>query len=223
MSALIILVQSDPRLLRHTEALLSDRGFLVAAQSSFSAARDLLEWVMPDLLIADLRLEHYNGLHLAIRNQQSHSDLPVIITSARPDPFAEAQAKQYGASFVVAPLENADFLPAVQSAIDERRRAQRPIRRWLRKPLTTMVEVSAGPARATILDLSYGGVRLAFHDAGPIPKSFDIALPMGAVTAHCAWLAMSADGDQICGAELTEATSDHWRAFVDSVRNRASP
>ena len=219
MSALIILVQSDPRSLRHTEALLSEQGFLVAAQSSFAQARHLLESVMPDLLIADLRLEHYNGLQLAIRSHLDRPDLPVVITSAVPDPVAEAEATRYGASFVVAPLENRDFLRVVRSAIAERRLSQRPIRRWLRKPVAAMVDVAAGDTRATILDLSYGGVRLAFQNTGRIPTTFDIALPTGTVTAHRVWIADSEDDDQVCcGAELTEAAADRWREFVDSVQ-----
>jgi DNA-binding response OmpR family regulator len=223
MSALIILVQSDPRLLRHTEALLSEQGFLVEAQSSLAGARHLLESVMPDLLIAELRLDEHNGLELAIRNQQDQPDLPVIITSARPDPIAEEEAKRYGATFIVAPLENRDFLPVVRRAIDERRRAQRPIRRWLRTPVAAMVEVAVGQTRATVLDFSYGGVRLAFQNAGPIPTTFDIALPRGTVTAHRVWTAQSADDDQVCcGAELIDAAGDRWREYVDSFRDPRS-
>ena len=145
---------------------------------------------------------------------------PVIITSARPDPIAEEEAKRYGATFIVAPLENRDFLPVVRRAIDERRRAQRPIRRWLRTPVAAMVEVAVGQTRATVLDFSYGGVRLAFQNAGPIPTTFDIALPRGTVTAHRVWTAQSADDDQVCcGAELIDAAGDRWREYVDSFRD----
>ena len=72
-----------------------------------------------------------------------------------------------------------------------------------------------------ILDLSYGGVRLAFPNSGPIPTTFEIALPtgMGTVTAHRVWMSDSANDDGVCcGAELTDATADRWREFVDSVQ-----
>src|SRR5581483_3637820 len=45
--------------LRHTEALLSERGHLVAALSSSAEANLLLDSVTPDLLIADLRVGEY--------------------------------------------------------------------------------------------------------------------------------------------------------------------
>jgi DNA-binding response OmpR family regulator len=224
MSALIILVHADPRTLRHTEAVLSHQGFLVAALTSFAAAEHLLESVMPDLLIADLRLDAHSGLQLAISNYHNHPDVPAIITSATHDEVAEAVATQHGAAFVTAPLENRDFLPAVWTAIAERRRLQRPIRRWFRRPVPTGVEVVAAGTPATILDISYGGVRLALRHAGPIPTTFDITLPTGnaTVNAHRVWTADSADGDQVCcGAELTEAAADAWRQVVDSLQDNA--
>jgi CheY-like chemotaxis protein len=222
MSALIILVNADQRVLRHTEALLSQQGFLVAALTSYGAASYLLQSVLPDLLIADVRLEAYNGLQLAIWNHIQHPDLPVIITSDSHDPVAAAEAERHGAVFVAAPLENRDFLPAVWRAIEERRRLQRPIRRWFRRPVRAVVEVVAADARATILDVSYGGVRLAFQDGGHIPTTFGITLPTGnvTVTARRVWTTDSANGDRVCcGAELTAASADVWRTAVDSLRD----
>jgi DNA-binding response OmpR family regulator len=224
MSALVLVVHRDPRALRHTEALLSDQGLLVAALSSFTAAKHLLDSVMPDLLIADVRLERYNGLQLAIWNQMEHPDVPVIITSNHPDPITEAEARRYGASFVATPLENADFLPAVQDALAARRRALRPVRRWLRRPANAVVELEAADARAKILDLSYGGVRLAFKDAGPIPTMFNITLPFEnmMVRALRVWTAESEDENETyCGAELTKADAERWRDFVDSLQEAA--
>ena len=224
MSALIILVHADPRALRHTEALLSQQGFLVVALTSFVAAKHLLESVMPDLLIADLRLDAHDGLQLGISDYHKHPNVPVIITSADHDEVAEAFATRHGAAFVAAPLENRAFLPAVWTAIAERRRLQRPIRRWFRRPVPAVVEVVAAGAPATILDVSYGGVRLALRNAGPIPTTFGITLPNGDVTvsAHRVWTADSADGDRVCcGAELTAAAADVWRGVVDSLQDIA--
>jgi DNA-binding response OmpR family regulator len=225
MSALIIVVNADLRALRHTEGLLSEHGYLVAALSSFVDARRLLDSVMPDLLIADLRLAHYNGLHLAIRSHQDHPDVPVIITAGHEDPVAEAEATRYGAAFVVAPLENREFLRHVQAAVAARRKTQRPIRRWLRTPVAGVVAVDAAHAQARIVDLSYGGVRLAFRDPCQIPTTFDIALPTGGVSvkAHCVWTAQSAGDNQVCcGAELRDVASGPWRAFVDAVMSHSA-
>jgi len=225
MSALVILVNADPRALRHTEALLSEQGYLVAAVTSYVKAAQLLESVTPDLLVADVRLGAYNGLQLAIRTRFDYPDVPVIVTHTCGDAVAEAEAKHYGAVFVSNPLDNPAFLPAVEAAIARRRRSQRPIRRWSRRAVPGVVEVNAAHSRAQILDMSYGGVRLAFADAPDLPTTFDITLPTANVTvkAHRVWTGRSdADDRFCCGAELVEAPEDDWRRFVDSLRGGSS-
>jgi DNA-binding response OmpR family regulator len=220
MAALIIVVNADPRALRHTEALLTEQGYLVAASSSFPEARKLLDSVMPDVLIADLRLGRLDGLHLAIESQRDHPDVPVIVTFSGEDTVPESDRTRSVAAFIRDPLENPHFLPSVQAAVVQRRRAQGPIRRWSRKPVTGVVEVDVADARARIIDMSYGGVRLTFSDAREVPTTFDIVLPPAGVRvrAHCVWTAHSASDHQVlCGAELADAVRDHhWREFVHS-------
>jgi DNA-binding NtrC family response regulator len=78
--ALIVLVSAHAGTLSRLGARLSSKGPLVAAASSFPPARQLLRAVSPDLLIADIRLAAYNGLHLSILSRVDHPHLPVIIT-----------------------------------------------------------------------------------------------------------------------------------------------
>jgi len=222
MRALVVLVNADYRALQHTEDLLSEAGHLVAALSSFVEAKKVLDSVVPDLLVTDIRLEAFNGLHLASCSRHEHPEIPIIITHVNPDPIFEAQASQYGARFVVAPLSNpARFLRCVELALVERRRSQMPIRRWSRQRVGARVQVDAASRRAQIVDVSYGGVRLAFSDSVHLPGVFDITLPPTGVTvkAHRVWTASSDLDDQFwCGAELEETATRDWRGFVDSVR-----
>jgi DNA-binding response OmpR family regulator len=221
MSALVILVNADPRVLRLLEALLTEDGYLVAAIDSFLEARDLLDSVTPDLLIADVRLERFNGLQLAIRCHFDHPGVPVVVTHVREDPVAEAEAKRYGVSFVAAPLDNPNFLPCVRSLLANRRMAQRPIRRWLRKPAPGPVELSVADGRATLVDMSYGGVRLAFDRPRDIPATLDITLPpLGVVVqANRIWIREDHGNHLSCGAEVVKAAEGDWRRFVDTLRS----
>ena len=219
MSALIILVNADPRALRHTEAMLSEQGYLVVALTAFVDAKSLLDSVMPDLLIADVRLEAYNGLQLAIRSHLEHPDMPVIVTHTSDDSGAQAEAGRHGAVFIAAPLENPRFLTCVQAALAKRRGKLPPIRRWFRKAIPGVVEVNAANRQAHIVDVSYGGVRLAFDDPRDIPPTFDITVPEAGVSAkaYSIWTARSEiDARFHCGAELVDHGHDHWRRFVDS-------
>ena len=222
MSALIILVSETPRTLRHTEALLSERGHLVAALTSSVEANLLLDSVTPDLLVADVRAGEYSDLHIAIRSRVAHPDVPVVVTSALPDELIEAEARRFGAAFIPSPLDDPAFMPTIDAAIEKRRSEQPPVRRWFRAPAQRPVEVKAGQARARLVDVSYGGVRLAFRAPCVIPATFDIAIPPAGVSvkAQRVWTALAASGDQFwCGAALVDGADGQWRRFIESVRN----
>ena len=217
MSALVILVNADPRALRPLEALLSDNGYLVAAIDSFLEARDLLNSVTPDLLVADIRLERFNGLQLAIRTRLEHTDVPVIVTHFQEDPVAEAEAKRYGVSFIAAPLENPEFLPNVRSLVDGRRQTERPMRRWPRKLVPGAVEVNAAAGRAQLVNMSYGGVQLAFDPSLTIPQTFDITVHPIGVTVQATRIWTRDESDRLsCGAEVVKAGEADWRRIVDA-------
>ncbi len=117
MSSLVVLVHSDPEILQRAEALLYDAGCAVVSATSFQAARRALDCVEPDLLIADVRLDDFNGLHLAILSRLERPRTRVIITHAFADPILEGEAKRCDAAFVVNPLANPDFLLSVHSAL----------------------------------------------------------------------------------------------------------
>ena len=161
----------------------------------------------------------YNGLQLAIRSRLDHPNLPVIITNEWPDATFEAEAKRQGAIFVAAPLDNPEFLRIVRMAIAQSRRTQPAIRRWLRKPVPGTMRVNAADALAQIVDMSHGGVRLAFSQQADIPAVFDITLPQVGITvkAHRVWTGRRPINEQLCGAELEETATPSWRQFVDSL------
>jgi DNA-binding NtrC family response regulator len=117
VAALVVLVHADPDILQRAEALLYDAGYAVVSASSFQAARMALDCVEPDVLIADVRLDDFNGLHLAILSSLERPRTRVIITHASADASLEREAERCKAVFVVNPLANPDFLPAVRSAL----------------------------------------------------------------------------------------------------------
>jgi DNA-binding NtrC family response regulator len=117
VSSLVVLVHSNPEYLQRAEALLYDAGCAVVSASSFQAARKALDCVEPDLLIADVRLDDFNGVHLAILTKLERPGTPVIVTHHCSDSMLETEARRCGAAFVVDPLANPQFLTAVQSAL----------------------------------------------------------------------------------------------------------
>ncbi|HWC30900.1 MAG TPA: hypothetical protein VG845_12545, partial [Dehalococcoidia bacterium] len=64
--------------------------------TTFAAARSRLR-ALPDVLITEVRLADYNGLHLALYAQAD--GIPTIVLGDA-DPVAEAQAAEFGATFM---------------------------------------------------------------------------------------------------------------------------
>src|SRR5262245_9823802 len=121
MAGLIFVVHADPGTLKGLEALLSQHAFTVAAIDSFARAKEHLNAVSPDLLIVDVKLGPFNGLHLVVRSSLDHPNLPAIVTHDQPDPVIESEARRLHADFIVKPLENPAFMPAVLAAVDRYR------------------------------------------------------------------------------------------------------
>jgi DNA-binding response OmpR family regulator len=224
MAPLVLLVNAFQTALRQTERLLTDAGYLVADVSSFGAAKNLLHSVSPDLLITEIRLAEFNGLRLAAWARLHNPSLPIIITDASPDPVLKGEAERLGATFVVNPLANPNFLGLVKAALEEYHRAGAMIRRWPRKGVNGSVKVDAASVQAQVVDLSYGGMRLAFRNMrDDVPTEFDITLPTAGITlkAYRVWTSRSlTTEDYWCGAELADTGSgatNQWREFVDSL------
>jgi DNA-binding response OmpR family regulator len=223
MPPLILLVDADKAELRKTEALLSDHGYLVAIADSYQRAKRLLDSVSPDLLISAIRLNVFNGLHLAAKSRLDHPTLPIILTNARADPHLVREVERQGATLVVEPLENPEFLRSVQSALEQHRPAQPAIRRWHRKRVTGVVEARLASSPARILDISLGGLRLAFEHPREVPTDFDVEVPKAGITvkAHRVWTARSSKSTEFwCGVELVQTgrpAADDWREFIESV------
>ena len=221
MAPLIILVNTDARALRQMSSSLSDRGYSVAAVRSYADAKALLASSSPDLMIVDVRLAEYNGLQLAIFSRDDHPDLPVIVTNATEDKIVEVDAIRYGATFIADPEHNPNFLFSVQGVLAARQATERRSRHWNRRVVSGVVEVHAANARAQILDVSYGGMKLAFSGAQEIPQTFDITLPTADVTVQvkCVWTDdPTTAGPWCCGAELVKPTEQRWWRFVDTLR-----
>jgi len=220
-ASLIVLVNADPKVLRQTEQVLSDAGYIVAAASSFGAGRELLRSVRPDLLIADVRLESFNGLQLAAYCNTRFPGMPIVVTHVRPDPVLERDAGRLGATFVVNPLDSAEFLSNVRSLLAAQKAAT--VRRWPRKNTTATMTAQLEALAASICDVSYGGLRLAFSGECDVPTEFDITVPDAGVTLHAqrVWTRQLPGAAEFwCGAEI-RPTDDpglsEWREFVDSI------
>ena len=107
----VLLVAPTIELAATLSGWLTDAGFDPTVVASFLAAKPHLERG-PSLLISEVRLGTYNGLHLALR-AQAH-DIPAIVLG-EPDPVLERDARQLGAVYLRHDLDRWHFLSTIES------------------------------------------------------------------------------------------------------------
>ena len=114
---MVLVVYADQADRTRTVALLQAAGYAVVSAANFEEAKNLLASEAPDLLITDLRLGPYNGLHLVLRSKADHPQMAALITSRFPDPVLEAEAQRERARFLVRPIADEALLDAISSSI----------------------------------------------------------------------------------------------------------
>ena len=200
--------------------ILERAGHDVTVAGSASEASTMLARSSPDLLLSELRLGAFNGIHLAIRHRSSHPKMRTIILDSAYDPVLAGDARHCEATYLVEPVSEAQLLTAVSRTLTEKV----PSRRWPRKRPHSPVEVNAAEQVARVLDLSYGGLRLETERAANFPGPFHVVFARSgvAIDARPVWSRLAPSGSWWHGAEVSISNSDSedaWRQFVDSMQS----
>ena len=111
-----LLVEDNPALLSGLMELLEGAGVDVVACRNFQDAREYLQAHTPQVMVTDLRLGAYNGLHLVLLARQRASDMSVIVYSAHADAALRAEAHSFGAVFLEKDQLLTDLIPSVLTA-----------------------------------------------------------------------------------------------------------
>ena len=215
----ILVLDDDEHALSGIVELLRDAGHHVTGAATYDAAKRLLGVSAFDLLITDVRLRSFNGLHLVMQTHADHPETAVIIITGYDDPLIELEANRYQAELVRKPIRPAEFTRLIDRTLAKVRRQ----RRWPRKRVIGGFRVTVKGRPAAVVDVSYGGLRLELSDGVPLPETFDVEvtgiglhLEVQPVWSHAAG---SATGT-ICGATLAAEhtpSARTWRAIVDRL------
>jgi len=106
---------------------LSDLGFRVTVCDNFQEAKARL-LTAPTLLVTELRLGEYNGLHLVFRAKSIRPETAAIIRTQIADPLLELEAERMEATFVLKTATPEEFRAAVSRTVFRRTDALEPIR-----------------------------------------------------------------------------------------------
>jgi DNA-binding response OmpR family regulator len=215
----ILVLEDDEHALDGITELLRASSYEVTPASTYEVAKQLIADVTYDLLITDVRLRGFNGLHLVMHCRHSSPEMAVMIMTGYDDALMEIEASRYSAMFVRKPLKPGEFLESVSKCLAHVRRQ----RRWPRKRVVGGFRVTADGRPAAVVDVSYGGLRLEMLAAGALPHTFSVEVTsiglrfqVEPVWSH----PVLQGGAFVCGAALSsDATPEArtWRTIVDRL------
>jgi DNA-binding NtrC family response regulator len=118
-NAAILVVAGNTNELALLVESLRNAGYGAVGASSFETARSLLHTQWYDLLITDLRLAAYNGLHLVFHSRVLNPAATAIVMAAIPDIANESETRRLGAHYVSGPLEPESLIALVRTVLEE--------------------------------------------------------------------------------------------------------
>ena len=215
----VLVLDDDEHALSGIVELLRDAGHNVTGAATYDAAKRLLTVSPFDLLVSDVRLRSFNGLHLVMQTRADHPETAIIIITGYDDPLIDLEASRYRADLVRKPIRPAEFTQRVSEVLSQVRRQ----RRWPRKRVVGGFRVTIKGRPAAVVDVSYGGLRFELPESQNLPESFDVEvagiglhLEVEPVWSHV----LSETPGSVCGATLAAEhtpSARTWRAIVDRL------
>lgn len=213
----VLVLEDDENALAGIVELLSESGYDVTPVSSYEDAKKLLALSSYDLLVTDVRLRSYNGIHLVAKLRKESPETAVIIMTGYDEPLIELEASRYNAIFVKKPVKP----QALQDAVRRSLNAVRRERRWPRTRVIGGFRVKAAGMTAAVVDVSYGGLCLQIPSVQSLPATFDVEV--SGIGLHLVvepvW-STTAQGAVLCGAALASDSTPAartWREIVDRL------
>lgn len=120
----------DDRLTRELARL----GFAVAVVTDFADARERVTTEPPDLLVTDVRLGPFNGLHLVFAGKSVNPSLAAIVVGGRADLALSFEVERAGATFLLGPPSAGDLVAALRTVLPSANRASAPREERRRAP-----------------------------------------------------------------------------------------
>jgi DNA-binding response OmpR family regulator len=215
----ILALDDDENALSGIVEMLRDAGYTATGTMTYEAAKRMLGLASFDLLVTDVRLRGFNGLHLVRQSRQDWPEMATMIITGYDEPMIEVEAGRYGAEVMRKPLKSAEFLLSVERCLGAVHRQ----RRWPRKQVAGGFRIIANGHAAAVMDVCYDGLRLEVEDGGDLPSSFDIEIEgIGLqLPVESVWCQRFEErGGVMYGATLAHDTTPAartWRTIVDRL------
>jgi len=113
----VVIVAQNPALATALLSWLGSAGYELAIVTTFAAGKALLE-TKPALVLSELKLGEYNGLHLALKARAV--GIPTVIIGPH-DPVLQKDADELGAVYLTSVVRRSQVLKVVSERIGESR------------------------------------------------------------------------------------------------------
>ena len=122
----VLAVLTDPVELAALTQTLRAAGYTVFGASTFSGARKRLSTTSLDLLISDVRLRDFNGLHLLI-SAKPHGVTRAMVLDTQADAMLAVDATRLGATYLVKPVNPSELCRRLSNILEPSEHAPRPV------------------------------------------------------------------------------------------------
>ncbi len=132
MSGVALIVDANAAEAAQNAGIVTDLGFRVAIAGTFDEAnRQLARMSDLVMLMADVRLGEYNGLHLALRVRRVRPRTHIIITDSTWDAVLHRETQRLDLTYLVKPI-SVETLLEITTKLTQGIQQQRVDRRWPR-------------------------------------------------------------------------------------------
>jgi CheY-like chemotaxis protein len=225
MAQKILIVDDNPATRGELAKLLVDAGFETLTAATVPEAMRTLTATPPHLLITEIRLDSYNGLHLVA---MAPKPIPAIVITGYADRAVEADARRLGAEYLSKPVSPGELYAAVHRALSNAstRGVFMPPRADPRTDVAPNTMVIVNDAPACLLDVSAGGARVEIQCApgatiqSPLAfrlENLDVALPL-----EIMWKRRTSANTWVCGVAVAEDLRPDWQEFLNGLLKAAT-
>jgi DNA-binding response OmpR family regulator len=225
MSQKILIVDDNTASRGELVKLLADAGFETLTAATVPDAMRVLSTAQPDLLITEIRLDTYNGLHLIA---MAPKPIPAVVITGFPDRAVEADARRLGAEYLSKPVSPGELFATIQRtlAAAATRGTFLPPRADPRTNCPPNTRVLVNDTPACLLDVSAGGARVEVQCApgetvrSPLAfrvEDLDLALPLEVM-----WKRRTSENTWLCGVSVAEDLRPEWQELLNAILRPAS-
>jgi DNA-binding response OmpR family regulator len=220
MAQKILIVDDNPTTRSELAKLLADAGFDTMTAATVPDAMRMLTTTPPHLLITEIRLDSYNGLHLIA---MAPKPIPAVVITGYADRAVEADARRLGAEYLSKPVSPGELYATVHRALSAAatRGVFMPPRADPRTDVAPNTMVIVNDAPACLLDVSAGGARIELQCApgatvhSPLAfrlEALDVALPL-----EIMWKRRTSANTWVCGVAVAEDLRPEWQEFLHAI------